>query len=300
MTLFDLMRSYSTDEKCRALLEKLRWPHGPTCPRCQNQSITRENGKLFRCHKCPYQFTVTTGTIFGDSHLALEKWFAAVVLICEARKGMSANQVKRTLGVSYKTAWYLCHRIRAAMASAERPPLTGKVEMDETYVGGVKRGGKRGRGAQKEIVVGIRQRNGELRFFHAEDVKSGTLSRYVKDHISTDVDVIVTDDSSSYPRAIESDPLFADHRGKHKTVKHSDGVYVDGDIHTNTVENAFSLLKRGIIGTWHKLSAKHLSAYLAEIEFRFNRRHRPDLFLDTLRHMLTTPTLTFQQLTSEF
>ena len=162
MTLADLMSDFASDEKCRALLEKLRWPNTVICPRCQSKDIVRLDGKRFQC-VCRYQFSVTAGTIFNDSHLPLQTWFLAVLLLIEARKGMSANQLKRTLGVSYKTAWFLCHRIRAAMGTSERPKLTGKVEMDETYVGGVERGGKRGRGAKKEIVLGIRQRGGELR-----------------------------------------------------------------------------------------------------------------------------------------
>lgn len=295
MTLFDIMQSFGTDEKCRALLERLRWTQKPKCLRCP-ESVARLGDKLLYCGKCRYQFSVTSGTIFNDSHLPLEKWFLAVLLMVEARKGMSANQMKRNLGISYKTAWYLCHRIRKAMAATDRPKLTGKVEMDETYVGGVEHGGKRGRGAKKEIVLGIRQRNGDLRFFKAEDVKSGTLEEYVKEHISTDVEVIFTDDSSSYPAAINANPLMGDYRGKHKTIKHSDGIYSVGDIHTNTIENAFSLLKRGIMGSWHKISAKHLPAYLAEMEFRFNRRKRRDLFLDTLRHMVTADPLTFERL----
>lgn len=139
-------------------------PLAPKCIRCGGQ-VQRRN-EILICNPCHYEFRVTTGTIFGDTHLAFEKWFLAVLLLVEARKGMSANQLKRTLGISYKTSWYLCHRIRAAMATAERPPLFGTVELDETYVGGVERGGKRGRGTDKEIVVGIRQRGGDLRFFH--------------------------------------------------------------------------------------------------------------------------------------
>jgi transposase-like protein len=238
--------------------------------------------------------------VFGDTKLPLETWFMAVLLLVEARKGMSANQLKRTIGVSYKTAWFLCHRIRAAMASAERVPLSGTVEMDETYVGGVERGGKRGRGTEKEIVLGIRQRGGELRFFHVEDVKSGTLAKYVQEHVSGNVEVIVTDDSSSYPKALDdaAPPLFGNMRSKHKTIKHSAGEYVSGDIHTNTIESAFSLLKRGIVGSWHKVSAKHLTRYLAEMEFRFNRRKHRDLFTETLRHMVSTDPLSFSKLVS--
>jgi len=286
---------FPTEDKCRELLVRLRWPEGPQCPRCKGPAVELETEKqLFYCKDCDYQFSVTTGTVFNDSHLPLFKWFSATMLLCEAKKGMSACQIQRTLGMSYKTAWYLCHRIRHAMAQTEKPMLDGTVEMDETYVGGVNKGkGRICRVDNKEVVVGIRKRNGDLRFFHAKDAKSGTLARYIRENISEDVEVIITDDFSSHPVAMKK-------AGKKnfKTVQHSKGAYVVGDLHTNTVESAFSLLKRGIMGTWHKISAKHLPAYLEEMEFRFNRRKRPDLFLDTLRHMVTAPVLTFEKLTA--
>lgn len=178
--------------------------------------------------------------------------------------------------------------------------LDGKVEIDETYVGGkAKYGSKRygltGRGTEKEIVIGIRQRNGELRMFHAKDVKAGTIAQYIRENVSKDVDVVFMDDFASYPFAMEHADIS---RVRHKTIKHSSRVYVMGDIHTNTIESAFSLLKRGIMGTWHKVSAKHLAAYLEEMSFRFNRRKNSNLFLDTLRHMVTAPVLTFEKLTA--
>ena len=300
MTLPEVNAMFSTDEKCRELLERLRWPEGVTCPRCKDHRISRmKEWARFECSMCQYQFTVMSGTIFHDSHLPLPIWFLAVLLICEAKKGMSASQLKRTIwGLnkgSYKTAWYLCHRIRAAMASAEKTMLYGTVEMDETYIGGVQRGhqDKPGHGqSTKQIVIGLRQRGGETRFFHAEDAKSGTLAQYIKDNVSEDVDVIVTDEYTAYPTAMRKLALT----DKHKTVKHKAKIYVDGEIHTNTVESAFSLLKRGIIGSWHRISAKHLEAYLQEMEFRFNRRHSKTLFVDTLRHMVTADPLTFESL----
>jgi transposase-like protein len=302
MNLVDINTLFPTDEKCRELLTRLRWPEGIRCPRCKMTAVELETEKtLYYCKDCDYQFTVTAGTIFNDSHLPLNKWFLATLLLCEAKKGMSACQIQRTLGLgSYKTAWYLCHRIRAAMVKASKPMLDGKVEIDETYVGGkAKPGSKKygltGRGTEKEIVIGIRQRNGELRMFHASDVKSGTIARFIRENISKDVDVILTDDFASYPFAMERAGVP---RTKHKTIKHSSKVYVVGDIHTNTVESAFSLLKRGIMGTWHRVSAKHLAAYLEEMTFRFNRRKNSDLFLDTLRHMVTAPVLTFEKLTA--
>lgn len=297
MTLPELTERFPTDEKCRELLERLRWPNGPECPRCKTQKVVRlsTNTKLLWCSECQYQFSVMAGTIFNDSHLPLNKWFLVTLLLCEARKGISANQIKRTVGMSYKTAWYLCHRIRAAMNEVNKPALNGTVEIDETYIGGKQRGHQHKVGhpeCKKQVVLAIRQRGGDVRFFHAGDVRVGTLEAFIKDNVAEDVDVIMTDEYGVYP------PAMGMFKTKHRTIRHKDGVYVNGDIHTNTVENAFSLLKRGIIGTWHRVSAKHLSAYLAEMEFRFNRRNRSDLFLDTLRHMVTADPLTFERLTA--
>ena len=301
MTLPEVNSLFSTDERCRELLERLRWPEGVTCPRCKDRRISRiKEYSRYECAGCEYQFTVTSGTIFHDSHLPLPVWFVAVLLLCEAKKGMSALQLKRTIwGLnkgSYKTAWYLCHRIRAAMSAAERPMLDGTVEMDETYVGGRMLGrGQKAAKEAKEVVIGIRQRNGDLRFFHAADAKTGTLKKYIEENVSTDVEVIVTDTWYGY--------MAATGEHEHKTVNHMAKEYVryeDGEcVTTNTVESAFSLLKRGIVGSWHKISAKHLPAYLAEMEFRFNRRKSHDLFVDTLRHMVTADPLTFEKLTAE-
>ena len=297
MALLEMLQKYGTDDKYREILTKLRWPEGVTCSRCKERKVCYlESRKQFECASCGYQFSVTTGTIFNDTHLPLEKWFAATYLLCEAKKGISACQIQRTLGMSYKTAWYLCHRIRAAMVEASKPMLHGTVEMDETFVGGKKRGyGMKAAKEAKEIVIGIRQRSGDLRFFHARDVKSGTLEKYIRENISEDVDVIMTDDFSAYPPAVAA---VKDFSLRHKTINHSKKIYAMGDIHTNTIESAFSLLKRGIVGTWHKISAKHLQAYCEEMTFRFNRRKNSDLFVDTLRHMVTAPVLTFQKLTA--
>jgi transposase-like protein len=296
MNLMDVHTMFPTDDKCRELLVRLRWPEGPRCPRCKANVVELETDKqLFYCKDCDYQFSVLTGTVFNDTHLPLVVWFNATLLLCEAKKGISALQIQRTLGIGgYKTAWYLCHRIRAAMREADKPMLDGTVEMDTTYVGGVNKGkGRVARVDNKEVVLGIRKRNGDLRMFHASDAKSGTLAKYIRENISEDVDVIMTDDFYANTVGVKKAGI-----GTHKVIKHSGGVYVVGDIHTNTVESAFSLLKRGIMGTWHRISAKHLAAYLEEMSFRFNRRKRSDLFVDTLRHMVTAPVLTFEKLTA--
>ena len=298
MTLPEVNQLYPTDDRCRELLERMRWPEGVMCPRCKDTRVSRlKDYARYECVGCEYQFTVTSGTIFHDSHLPLPIWFVSVLLLCEAKKGMSAMQLKRTIwGTdrgSYKTAWYLFHRIRRAMAQVDRPMLDGTVEMDETYVGGKQRNPGRGRATtNKEVVIGIRQRSGDLRFFHAEDAKTGTLARYIQENISSDVEVIVTDELPAYRKAVGD--------AKHETVNHSAKEYVrfGTDIHTNSIESAFSLLKRGIIGTWHKVSAKHLQAYLDEMTFRFDRRNRSDLFLDTLHHMVTADPMTFNDLTA--
>jgi len=303
MTLLDVTQSFSSDEQCRELLKRLRWPEGVRCPRCQADAIKLATAKeLFFCQTCVYQFSVLAGTIFNDSHLPLPIWFMATLLLCEAKKGISAHQLKRTIWGqhkgSYKTAWYLCHRIRAAMKEVDRPMLDGTVEMDETYVGGKSRGyghSWRGERHAKQVVIGIRQRGGDVRFFHAEDARKGTLAKYIQENISTDVDVIITDELPAYKSAVGD--------MKHETVNHNAKEYARYEngacISTNTVESAFSLLKRGIIGSWHKISAKHLPAYLQEMEFRFNRRNRSDLFIDTLRHMVTADPLTFDKLTAK-
>lgn len=294
MTLIDVINLFDTDERCRELLVRLRWPNGAECPRCKMPAVELATAKqLFYCKGCDYQFSVTSGTIFNDSHLPLQKWFLATLLLCESRKGHSANQMKRELGVSYKTAWYLCHRIRYAMTEVHKM-LDGTIEVDETYVGGKKIGqgvyaGKK----SKEVVIGIVKRDGELKFMHVKRADSKTMRMIMAEHVSEDVDVIVTDEAVIYPHAMNEGQ-----KAKHKTVNHHAKEYVRGDIYTNTVESAFSLLKRGIIGTWHRVSPKHLASYLNEMTFRFNRRKSHTLFLDTLRHMVTAPVLTFDRLTA--
>jgi transposase-like protein len=294
--LCELVDRFGDDQKCRNYLERLRWRGGVTCPKCNGKRISSILKRdQFDCDSCRYQFSVTAGTIFHDTHLPLTKWFLAVYLICQSRKGISANQLKRMLRINYRTAWYLCHRIRHAVEQVDEPKLKGTCEMDETYVGGKKigRGVYYGKKA-KEVVVGIRQRGGELRFFHAQDAKSGTLAQYIRDNISEDVDVIVTDDFVAYPAALRKAPMPAD---KHHVVNHSAKQYVDGDFHTNSVESAFSLLKRGVIGTWHRISAKHLQAYLDEMTWRFENRKNPFLFRDTMLKLIASPQLEYRQLT---
>jgi len=295
--LSELMEQFNCEIKCREYLESLRWPEGPACPKCGKKEIARVVNReaVLRCKGCQTQFSVTAGTVFNDSHLPLAKWFIAVFLLCESKKGVSALQIQRILKIGgYKTAWYLCHRIRSAMAEASKPKLSGQIEMDETYVGGRGKGlTQRGRGTKKLPVLGIRQRNGELRMFHAEDVTTRSLEKFLRESVSDDVEVFFTDELTTY-RGIAKRFGFV-----HKAVSHSTKEYVRGEAHTNTIESAFSLFKRGLRGSWHKISAKHLQAYLEEMCFRFNRRNTETLFQDTLRQMVNASTLTFEALTKE-
>ena len=291
MTLPELINVFGDDAKCRRYIERLRWPREITCPRCSKAATAIANRFQYDCDECHYQFSATSGTIFHDTHLPLTKWFLATYLLCESKKGMSACQIQRTLGISYKTAWYLCHRIRAAMLEVAPEPMDGTVEIDETYVGGKKRRWRAK--SDKAVVIGIRQRNGDLRMIRAKDAKSKTVREIINANIGSDVEVILTDESAIYPWALDNMQ-----KSKHKTINHT-REYAHGDVHTNTVESAFSLLKRGIVGTWHKVSAKHLPAYLDEMCFRFNNRKNQFLFRDTLTKLILSPNLEYKDLTAK-
>jgi transposase-like protein len=292
VNLMSMLKDFSTDDKCRKTLEQLRWPKGITCPKCDSAKISRVYDRgTFDCDNCRYQFSVTSGTMLHDTHLPLTVWFYVTFVICESKKGVSANQIKRMFGVSYKTAWYLCHRIRAAMLEVAPEKLDGTVEIDETYVGGKPR--KWRARTEKQVVIGIRQRNGDLRLIRAEDAKSATVCEIIAANVGSHVEVIMTDESAIYPWALKNLP-----HGSHRTVNHT-REYAHGDVHTNTVESAFSLLKRGIMGTWHKVSAKHLPAYLDEMCFRFNNRKNQFLFRDTLIRLILSPNLEYKDLTAK-
>jgi transposase-like protein len=290
ITLPELIERFHSEDACREALERLRWPDGVACLRCGSLSISRiTTVDRFECNSCGYQFSATVGTIFHDTHLPLWKWFLTTYMICESRKGMSANQVRRTLGVTYKTAWYLCHRIRAAMQETNPKPLSGTVEADESWVGGKERG-KRGSRKHKTIVAGVIQRGGQVRLKVIGDVTRKTLHEFIRRHIRPDTQRVITDSWPAY-RGI------GDHDTKHEVVDHNIKEWVRGDVHTNTVENVWSLLSRSIMGSYHHLSEKHLDAYLDELEWRFNNRANPYLFRDTLLRLLRAENLPYQELT---
>jgi transposase-like protein len=291
MNLMKLLQDFDTSEECRTYLEELRWPNGVKCPRCQSEKTSRiRERNQFDCDSCRYQFSVTAGSIFHDSHLPLPKWFAAVYLMCEAKKGVPANQLKRTLGVSYKTAWYLCHRIRKAMEELVPAPLKGTVEVDETFIGGHRRYVGKGCRGNKAMVLGAIERGGNVRLRVEKRNDRKTLHRFTNQTCAPDTARFMTDGRPAY-RGI------ADHDSTHETVDHNNDEWVRGAVHTNRIEGVWSLFKRSVVGSYHQVSAKHLDSYLDEFEFRLNNRKNPYLFRDTIIGLLQAKALPYEQLT---
>lgn len=276
--LITLSACFSDEEKAIETLEGIRWPNGVECPHCghdkayhlkrKESTTTRSNRKLWKCASCRKQFSVQVGTIFEDSHIPLNKWLAAFYLMCSSKKGISAKQLQRSISVTYKTAWFLAHRIRHAMSKSPlADKLKGIVEVDETYIGG-KGHGKRGRGAEKKTpVVSLIQRDGDVRSYRVDNVKGKTLKGLIRREVEGDAH-IMTDAFPSY-RGLERE--FA----SHGVVDH-DTEYVRGIIHTNFAESYFSLLKRGIVSAFHHVSRQHLDLYLNEFDFRWNTRKLED------------------------
>ena len=290
--LLTLIDNYSNDDQCRDLLKRLRWPAGIACLRCGSMGISEYKERpVYQCNDCRYDFSVTAGTIMHDSHLPLRKWFLAIYLMCESKKGVSALQLKRTLGVAYKTAWYLCHRIREAMGNdpLEGPSLVGIVEVDETLVGGKTRGKGRAYKGNKTWVAGAIQRNGGVRLERIPDVKRNTLHDFIRRTVKDEAEAIYTDELASYLG-------IAGHNTRHETVNHSMEEWTVGDVHTNSIEGVWSLFKRSIIGAFHKVSAKHLDRYLDELEWRFSNRDNDHIFVHTLRRIVNTDRLEYKAL----
>jgi len=292
--LMDLVALYGTDDRCRETLAKLRWPDGIRCLRCNSENVAQvKERKVHVCYACNYQFSTTVGTMFHDSHLSLTKWFFVIYLMCESKKGISANQVKRMMGVSYKTAWYLCHRIRKAMAEAEGCKMGGTVQIDEVYLGGKHRHQGRKGTSDKIPVVGIRETStGHVHLIPMRHLMQWNMNQLLDKHLDAKVEVIVTDESRLYNF---KDTAFAN--ADHETVNHSAGEYVRGDVTTNGIESVFSLVKRGLIGTWHQLSVKHLKAYMNEVSWRYNNRKNSYLFRDTLMQLLKSENMEYKELT---
>ncbi len=270
---------YSDANAAREHLERLHWPYGPVCPRCGSlDRITKLAGKstrpgVYKCNECAKPFSVTVGTIMEDSKIPLNKWLMAFALYNSSKKGFSAHQLHRSIGITYKSAWFMAHRIRLAMDEAPEGPLGGPdsvVEADETYVGGKQKNRSTRTVKPKKAVVALVERDGRARSFHVANVNAKTL----RPLLFTNVDrssALMTDESPVYT-GIGREFSY------HGTVNHSASQYVTtgGWKHSNTAENFFSIFKRGVIGTYHHMSEAHLGRYCAEFDFRYNTRNMSD------------------------
>jgi transposase-like protein len=274
---------FHNEEAAYERLESIVWPDGPVCPHCGNADparIYRIQGKTARmglrtCAECREQFRVTVNTIFEHSKIPLHKWFQAAHLMSSSKKGISAHLLHRTLQVTYKTAWFMGHRLREAMRDGHfSTPLGGEgktVEMDETFVGGLERNKHRSKrkhagtgGAGKEAVMALVERGGTVRSQHVPEVTAKTLGPIIEAQLHG-ASFVYTDEGGAMKKAARK-------YDGHQSVNHSLGEYVRGDVHTNTIEGYFSILKRGINGTYHHVSQRHLKRYLAEFDFRYNAR----------------------------
>jgi transposase-like protein len=259
-----------------AWVESRVWPDGPICPHCGGvERIGKMGGKatrigLWKCYQCRKQFTVKVGTVFEDSHVPMNLWLQAMYLLCSSKKGISSNQLSRTLGVTLKTAWFMSHRIREAMRVVGVEPMGGEgevIEIDETFVGRQEGQPKRKRGwGHKNTVMTLVQRGGSARSFHVEGVTSGQLLPIIRANISKEA-FLMSDELNAYNK-------LGSEFWMHQTVNHSADEWARGMVHTNTVEGYYSIFKRGMKGVYQHCKEKHLHRYLAEFDFRYSNRVR--------------------------
>jgi len=304
MNLLKVAQTFTTEDQALDYLVASRWPDGVRCLACDHGKVyridthgkTKKPCRIYECADCGLHFSAKAGTLFNDSHLPLQKWFATMALMTEAKKGISAKQVARHIGVSYKTAWYLCHRIRKAMEELNAPPLGGQgklVEIDEAFIGGKMRRKGVGAGkAAKVSVLGMAERNGRVHLQKIDNAKAASLRPILEAHLDPNTDKVVTDSAPVYTALIPAD--------KHEELVSKDSIRETGFSATYTVDGAIALFKRGVIGSYHKLSKDHLDSYLQEFSWRWNNRHmQPQLFDMLLVKLSGKVPLPFKKLTRE-
>jgi len=284
MDIIEIFEPFPDQEACLELLEQLRWQGKPKCPYCRSESQTPlKKERRYHCNSCNASYSVTVSTIFHKTHLPIQKWFLALSLILNAKKGISARQLAKHLKVNRNTAWRISTQIRKAMIEPEqRNMLIGLIEMNETFIGGKprkkhkKQTFTRGRGTKKPAVVGMVEHGGKIKaklLGNSKQICFKKLSTLVRETVNLKKSVLITDEDQYYKRMRNFLP--------HVSIYHQVS-YVDGWIHTNSIESFWALLKRGIIAQFHKVSVRHLPKYLCEFSYRFNNRHKDDVFTQTL------------------
>jgi len=271
VNLIEFQQHFKDEQACADYLASARWNEKPVCPHCEHEGVYHiKTRNIYKCKKCRKQFSVRTGTIFEESRLPLQKWFLAIYLLTSMKKGIPSTQMAKYLGITQKSAWFMLQRIRyAAGCKSFNAPLKNIVEVDETYMGGKKKRGKRGRGAAgKTAVAGQIERKGEVRCTAIPNVKSATLVPLIRDNVQIGA-TIMSDEFYSYNRLTKNGYT-------HKKVHHARREYVCGDVHTNTIEGFWSHMKRGVTGVYLQVSKKHLQKYCDEYAYRYNSKSMTD------------------------